>query len=658
MMGVTLLLLAIPCSAQEPPQRDTTGAQRDSLERARPRFELPELRARVPAGQTLYSSYSLERVTSRLSGEAIADWVRGLPGVQVRARGLGGSETISIRGSRAQDVRVTLDGIPLDDPLTGAADLSLIPAASIESARLTSGAGAAPGWGGTSGALELRSRASPPGVRVRALAGSLGRRVTEVEAGWGGEMGTVSLFGRAAGARNDFAYENRILPDPPTEQRRNADTDSWHLLGRGALASAPISLLVRIDGVERGAPGRMGNDLWDRARWRERRASVSAGWRGDGDGSEASLGWSRTSQVYRDPRVNREDGIAAQQVVGTGSLVVPGRVQLEWTGTWAEVDGDRIGSRARWTGGVRAARTTTIGSHLRLDAAVTLDGDAEGLAVSPALGLGLDLGRGWRLRARASQARRLPTFADLFLRPGMGALPNPDLRPERVVLDAEFGVEWRVQGVSARSTLFRRHTRDPIIWLPSVIAVWTPRNLGTLDATGLELGVTVEPTASWRIDAAGTWQSSHVTFANDASSPLPYEPRLSGSLTVRHAGATRGIMATVALVGRRNTNLFGLHDLPPYALLNIRARQTFHLVGLSAELEAGVVNALDMTYERVELFPEPGRRLEIGLSIGIGHRSRLPGASSDQNFPAAADGEGQTPDSPAAGQRVHAKSGL
>ena len=148
-----------------------------------------------------------------------------------------------------------------------------------------------------------------------------------------------------------------------------------------------------------------------------------------------------------------------------------------------------------------------------------------------------------------------------------------------------------------------------------------------------------------------------MTFANEASSRLPYEPRLAGSLTVRHIGATRGLIATLAVVGRRNTNLFSAHELPPYALLNIRVRQTFQLVGLSMELESGVVNALGASYERVELFPEPGRRFEIGLSIGTGRGARLPGTSSDQSFPTAADGEGQASESPTAGQRVQVKSG-
>ena len=34
--------------------------------------------------------------------------------------------------------------------------------------------------------------------------------------------------------------------------------------------------------------------------------------------------------------------------------------------------------------------------------------------------------------------------------------------------------------------MFHRRVRDPIVWMPSVLAIWSPSNLGRLRATGLE----------------------------------------------------------------------------------------------------------------------------------------------------------------------------
>ena len=129
----------------------------------------------------------------------------------------------------------------------------------------------------------------------------------------------------------------------------------------------------------------------------------------------------------------------------------------------------------------------------------------------------------------------------------------------------------------------------------------------------------------------GTWQESWLRFENSTSSSVPYAPNLSGSLTLYYEGERRGVSANLTLMGPRKTNIFGPHELPAYALVNIRGRQTFQLMGMAAQLEAGILNALGSVYERMELFPEPGRRGEVGLRILTGSRARLPLTSSHKS---------------------------
>jgi len=654
--GVSVLLMigALPLRGQAPAEPDTAsvgkkgaavpGTRPDAsgpppgapgpLPPARTILRLPDLRAVVRAPRRSHIGYALDRVEARLRGETVGEWLSGLPGVTITGRGAGGSERITIRGSRSQEVRVTLDGMPLTDPLTGATDLSIVPASSIESARVTLGAGSSVGWGGTAGSLALRSREPEPGLRVRGLAGSYGQRSTEVEAGWRTDLLSVGLFARSEGARNDYPFQNRVLPGDPIERRANADGDAWSVLGRATLSRAPVSFVARTDGLERGAPGRMANHVWDQARWRERRTSVGASWT-PGPGSRVGLSWSRRSTRFQDLRVVREDKLAAEQFVFAGAAPLPGGFDVGWEGSWATVSGDQVDERQRWRGGLRASRSDQVGRSVTVLSALSLDAATEGFALSPSLGARWAFRPGWEARVRGSQARRLPTFADLFLRPGTGARPNPDLRPERVVFDIDFGIAWEKETFSASATWFRRKTLDPIIWFPSVVAVWTPRNLGRLDARGLEFA-SAWGAGPWAVQGAATWQRSRVTFANGARNTLPYAPALSGSLSVGHDTRTRGVFAQLEVVGRRATSILDSYDLSPYALLNIRARQTFPLVGVLAEIQLGVINALGAGYERVELFPEPGRRFELGLSLSVGERKRLPDARHDRSFPRAA----------------------
>lgn len=69
------------------------------------------------------------------------------------------------------------------------------------------------------------------------------------------------------------------------------------------------------------------------------------------------------------------------------------------------------------------------------------------------------------------------------------------------------------------------------------------------------------------------------------------------------------------LRGARRSSVYGPHELRPFGLLNFRGRQTFHIEGFDAVLEGGLLNVLDTTYERIELFPEPGRSMELRLTL-------------------------------------------
>ena len=304
MRGVAIFSMTLfggfyPVSGQEPARLDSiSGPDSISVRNEKLIYTLPELQARVPRS-SLHRLYKLKGRDVTLFGETLADWVRVLPGVQVRGRGSGGAEVITMRGSRAQDVRVTLDGIPLANPLTGVVDLSTMPSSSIEMLEMMPGAGATAGSGGTGGTIELKSRDPRPGVSVRGVVGSLGRRASDVELGWKGHVGSLGIYGSAERVDNDYVFRNRIVPNHPIERRTNADRASRHVVARGRLRSIPVFIVARADAVDRGTPGRMGNYVWDAARWNERRSLVSATWRPQ-SGRRISLAWSKASTLYKD----------------------------------------------------------------------------------------------------------------------------------------------------------------------------------------------------------------------------------------------------------------------------------------------------------------------------------------------------------------------
>ncbi len=553
----------------------------------------------------------------------LADWLAGLPGLEVRGRGEGGPQVVTIRGSRPEAVLVLLDGMPVNDPLTGVADLSGIPARSLESATVVLGADAGSGSGASAGVVALRTRGAVRGTSAGLTAGSFGHVAADLSSGTGGRLGTLSIGARLERARNDYAFENRVSPGHPSEKRRNADRQAGHVTIAARLAHLPLGALGRIDAVERGSPGRMGTRLFDEARWREVTGQFSLSAETEG-GSGVTAGYTHRQQRYTDRRIDREESLSARQIRLQGrwrpgvssSWLLAGYVANE------SVGGTLLdGPNGRWMAGLSAARAFGPPT-LEITPSLAADMAGSEAVLSPALSIDSRFGEGWRVWGRAGQAYRIPTFADLYLASSYQVRPNPNLRSERVDLDAELGLEWRPGRFRARSSVFYRRTTDPIVWLPSSTAVWSARNAGRLTALGVEVGVALSPAPGWEIDLTGAWTRSRVQFATDRTA-LPYQPEWSGGMAIEKTSGPRRALLRLRYTGPRVTSIAATHELPAVALMDVAGRHKIDIGSVDLELELGIRNLLDARYELVELFPEPGRQLSFRIGFQTRPRSGL-----------------------------------
>jgi outer membrane receptor protein involved in Fe transport len=267
--------------------------------------------------------------------------------------------------------------------------------------------------------------------------------------------------------------------------------------------------------------------------------------------------------------------------------------------------------------GVSAARAFSAGSFV-VRPAISVDGTEDRAALSPEVSLHAPIGSTAGLRARVGQAFRMPTLADLNLSPGLRVRSNPDLEPERVVLDAELGLEGGVAGdgfeLSGELASWYRQTEDPIVWLASAAALWTPRNLDRLVSYGLEGSVEASTARTradgWSLTVAATLDYSRLGFGSNQN-PMPYRPGTTAALGIQRWEESLSIRGWLRWTGSRTTTVAGTRSLPGFATvdLSVAWRPPVGIAGL--ELEGRVDNLLDSYYELVELYPEPGRRLEL-----------------------------------------------
>ena len=552
----------------------------------------------------------------------VGEWLSTQPGVSVRGSATAGGQTVSVRGSRPEGVLVLLDGHPVNDPMTGSADLSAISVASLESATLVRGAGSARyGSGALAGVVVLRSRRPQGSTTSAALrVSSFGGVGGDLYVSRSGRAGRASVSVAWDEARNDFEYENRMLPGAPVETRVNADGS--RLSAAVSAARGPIHLDVRYDGVERGSPGPMGTAVFDRARWSDRRTSVTAELQGQSASVSVRAGWLGTRW---------DSGLAsgaAERSAVDGAIVVNGRtggtldLRLGGRLSYETLQGDDLPSTVnRAVAGISVARSFEMG-RVYLEPAVSVDGTSDQRAVSPEIGLTMAAGAGLTIRARAGQAFRLPTFGDLYFAPALRVRSNPDLEPERVRLDAELGLRghWRPGRYELEADLgaWHRITTDPIVWLASAAAVWSPRNLDRLVSTGLEVSARASTTASestgWRLSAAATLDRSRLGF--DANqNPMPYRPDTTGSLGLEHWSRGLTVRTLLRWTGSRTTSVAGTRTLPGFLLLDVALAHALPAGSAPLEIEGRIDNLFDRRYELVELYPEPGRRFSITLRL-------------------------------------------
>ena len=138
-------------------------------------YELPPILATAGAGDLDWparSVFQADFANESLTYATVEEWLRDVPGATLRGRGPGGGQVLSVRGSRPEDVLVLLDGVPLNDPLTGRANLAMIPTSTLESGTLVHGTASQKIriWSGSWSA----SSHVPDGSRLRSGRGSPG----------------------------------------------------------------------------------------------------------------------------------------------------------------------------------------------------------------------------------------------------------------------------------------------------------------------------------------------------------------------------------------------------------------------------------------------------------------------------------------------------
>ena len=439
------------------------------------------------AGQTgRYVTVVPGRTLSQYPVASLDDLLRLLPAIEMQSRGnFGAQADITLRGSTFNQVLILLDGMRLNDPLTGhfAGYLPITPA-EIEQIEVVRGPGAALyGPDAVGGFVNIVTKTfaathRPDGVEVGGtfLAGEYDLKSTN--AGFYGQEKGLRLAG---GILNNTASGQ--LLNLPGGGRNDFKLNTYSLSGAYQI-SPKFSAAARasFDRREYNAQNFYTTNAGDRARETTSRdwyqGQLRYDWNARARTELQLVGTSSTDYYLYTPTSVASDHLMHYlNVQGQHQLRLSDKVQLTLGG---QADRRRVrsndrGNHAVWHQGAFAVAGLMPAAGLNLTAALRVDHDqAYGTEVLPQLTASQLLGEKLTVRAAVGRAIRAANFTEQynsFLNPGVPPngfvrsgfnIGNPGLNAERT-WSYEAGLDYKpLAALTLRGTYFNRYGRNLI----------------------------------------------------------------------------------------------------------------------------------------------------------------------------------------------------
>lgn len=473
LLGIPQILPTIAC-AQSLPEVVVTAT----------RMERPIAEALVD--MTVIDSAEI----ARSAATSLPELLRASAGVEISQNGGAGAISgLFVRGAKTAQTLILVDGVRLENPTSGGANLEFLPLASIERIEIVRGpASALYGSGAIGGVVQIFTRAtSKPSVHASIGVGTQGS--AQVQAGFSQVFNEARsrLWASASSDRTSGFEATR--PGSPNYQN---DRDGHRRVSLNAGASHQLNSGWQLGATLLASDGRADYDdafsTPQSARLSYRTAALSVNakgrvnelWTTELRAGQSAIDYRYHAFAYA-PRTD------SQTLLWLNSLSLPaGRLDLGVEHLRQRIAGEGVADgafpyqrTARRTDSVFAAyEIAHEGQRLRLQ--VRHDNiQTVGAEPTVAIGWGWQLASAWMLRASWATSFRAPTFDDLYSPFG----GNPGLRAERA-RGAELALEHRSPaGDTLRLVAFDSRIRDAI----ELDRDFVPRNLAQAHVKGLSL---------------------------------------------------------------------------------------------------------------------------------------------------------------------------
>jgi vitamin B12 transporter len=556
----------------------------------------------------------------RSSGETIVELLSRQAGIQfARSGGVGTLTSFFVRGANSDQVKVLVDGLPINhgQALSSGAALGDIPLSEIERIEIVRGpASTLYGADAIGGVIQVFTRKGTQGIKADAFGGYGTQNTFQSNLGvsGGGDNWRFRVAGNYESTDGISALRNA--------QNQDADRDKY----RNAGGSASFSFLPA-KGHELGASLRQNegrafydngsgpDDTFDsRGDFRAEQWQVysknhlTSFW-------NSTLQYGQTSDARTDfspftPSGNKleiENRLLNWQndvALPLGKLLLAAEYQEQKVSPGSSYGGnDNVHTKAVLAGWTANWDKHSWQFNLRED-----DHSTFGDKSTYSLAYGYRLTSQWRARTSYGTAFKAPTMTQLYNLPWGG---NPLLKPEEA-RNREIGLTWEQGGQSVSATYYRNDVRNLITYVITLPPFGGQlENVSQARMQGLTLAYDGR-FGSWGLHASYDWlQATDETTGDLLARRARNKATFSGT---RNWGALETGVELVAVGSSRDPNANN-ERLGGYGLTNLTAR---YAVSKAVSIEGRVNNLFDKTYAQAALSPEqPYGTLGTNAFIGI-----------------------------------------
>ncbi len=579
--------------------------------------------------------------------------------VFIKSYGRGSQATASFRGTAASHTQLLWNGIDINSPARGYADLSLVPVFFIDDVYLLHGGSSlSEGLGAIGGSIHLEN--TPEWIKRNKISGIIEESafhsekiMAKVQSGTG-SFRSVTRFMYDASA-NDFPFYNVGVIPHRNDTLQNAAYSKYAVLQELYFRrsnSLIAALRFWYQKSNRNLPQLMSYEGTRREEYQndnQMRIQLEVKKYLKSFNILYFSGFSDTKMVYFRKSADMEyinDDAASGEKSFNNKLKINGiyKPGLSLTGNleanyYQVTITDRVNGNGYDKGRMEAGLmlsanykpTETTGLFL-LSGSEYYDGKL--IPFIPAAGFE------WQvavhtpvvLKMNLSRNYHKPGLNDLYWIPG----GNPGLLPENgksaevsIVNSSDNQKVIYKQELSAYFSMIRNW----IIWQPASNGAWywEAANLDKVFSRGLEYDFTSTFTKNiWKFIFSGNYAFTLVSNEHAVSSvdrsrrkQLVYFPRNTGNL--HGAAICRGwsVMADIGYTGRRYTqsnNQWTQFEsvLNPFWLTNIAVQKHIHIENLEASIKVKADNLFNVNYQQILWRPMPGRFFSVIFAAGFG----------------------------------------